>query len=223
LKGLITQESILINQKFLPEYAIPDSINYIFTSQHPDAVFVEDLDRRYFIHEIVGTPESRPFYERCDRWLKGDGPAALFHYFLNLDLKGFNPREHAPMTMAKKIMAVSGKSDAALWCLQLKEDPTNALSPLGEKVAAECHLFSSTLLMRAFNPLNDKRYYTLNSLSREVTRAGFRQVNRGLPIRTKSGLVRLFAVRDVNRWDNASPLEVAAHFNAYFGPDALKF
>jgi hypothetical protein len=151
------------------------------------------------------------------------GAAVLFDYLLKLDLKGFNPREHAPMTKAKQAMMMNGKSDVAMWCVALREDPTNVLKPLGEKPADKCDLYSPTLCLRAYNPDGSHSKVTVNGMSRELVRAGFRQLNGASPIRTKGGLVRLYAIRNYEKWKNASPVEAAKHFDRFFGPDAGRY
>lgn len=213
LKGQITQPFVRINAKFMPEVVLRDCINYGLTSNHPDTIFMEDGDRRYFVHEVVNGPAARSFYEECDRWLHGEGPANLFDYLLKLDLKGFNPREHAPVTTAKQNMIYSGKSDLGVWCVQLREDPAAALRPLGEEVA-KGDLFTPSQLLSAYDPSGNKRV-TANGVARELLRSGFRQVNGGSPVRTRVGVIRLYAIRNPEKWLTASPKEIAAHFEKY--------
>lgn len=222
LKGLITQETIRINTKFVPEYVLPDTANWMFSSNHPDALFIEDGDRRYFIHEIVGNPASREFYEKLDRQLKGDGPAKLFNYLLNLDLGDFNPRAHAPTSEAKSAMVIDAKSDVGMWVVQLREDPTVALRTLGDKPSRECELFSAQQLLRAYDPDGSRRV-TAGGLGRELKRAGFRQLNGG-PIRTGLGVHRLYVVRNEREWAERGHNGAAEHVDKFFqAPPERKF
>jgi hypothetical protein len=231
LKGIITQHMVRINEKYLPEYVTPDCMNHGMTSNHPDSLFMEDEDRRYFVHEVVGPPAEREFYERLHYWLHGEGAvgsyrgigaAALFHHLLKLDLKGFNPREHAPITNAKRNMIINGKSDVGMWCVQLKEDPETTLKPIGVRCSKECDLFAPTLLLRAYDPDSSRRV-TANGLARELVKAGFRQVNGGTPVRTKSGIIRMYAIRNPEKWLAATPKEMATHWEGFFGEGAGKF
>lgn len=231
LKGLITQQTIQINEKYVPQYVLIDHANYLLASNHPDSLFLEDSDRRYFVHEIVGDPAKRAFYEGCHKWLhgagspgsyEGQGASALFDHLLHVDLTGFNPRERAPVTAAKTSMTLDGKSDLGMWCVQLREDPITALRPLGTRSAAGCDLFTPSMLLRAYDPEGSKRV-TSNGVSREMARANFRRVNGGEPIRTSVGVVRLFAVRNPKQWVLASPTAVAAHFETFFGSTTAKY
>lgn len=222
LKGLITQPVVRVNEKFLPEYVIPDHMNYIFGSNHPDALFVEDHDRRYFIHEVVGPPAERAKYEAADKWLHGTGPAHLMEHLLQVDLRDFNPREHAQDTPAKRSMIYNSKSELGAWCVQLREDPASALAPLGDKVAHGCEILSPTNLLRAFDP-ERRTPVTSPGIGRELARAGFRQLNGGSPIRIGTALMRLYAVRNEPKWRFASMKLVNDHYESFFGPNAGRY
>lgn len=216
LKNLITRPDIPINVKYMPEYRIRDCINYLFTSQVPDALFVEDTDRRYFIHEVTGAASTDPkIYDEGDKFLKGEGPAYLFDYLLRLPLGDFNPRGHALLTSSKRNMIVNGKSELGLWALQLKEDPMNALRPLGEEAAKSCEVFTPSLLLHAFDPEGKSRV-TAGGLARELIRSGFRPLNGGVPVRTKMGIIRVYATKNQDYWVKASPKQIAAHYEKFF-------
>jgi hypothetical protein len=228
MKNMITSPEIQVNEKFLPEYVIPDCVNYGFTGQHPDALFLEDNDRRYFVHEVVGPPAKPELYHAMHDWLHGKGHpqgsyfgpggARLFAYLLDMDLTGFNPRAHAPLTKAKQRMIFTGKSDLAMWCVALKEDPGAVLRPLGEKAAAGCDVFTPTQILHAYDPEKINRRLTPNGMARELYKSGFRQCNGVSPIRCKQGLVRLYAIRNHEKWLQASPKELAFHYDKFFNP-----
>lgn len=216
LKGLITQESLRVNAKFMPTYVVPDCCNYYFTSNHPDAFFLEDNDRRYFIHEVDQAPAEQKLYDQYDTWLRGDGPAALFHHLLNVDLEGFHPKAPALVTRSKRAMIMDNKSDIGLWVTHLKEDPATTLRPLGDAMARGADLLTASHLLRAHDPENSGKV-KVNGLARELKRAGFAQANGGNPVRTAtSGQQRLYIMRNHEKWGKASVKELAAHFDSLF-------
>lgn len=229
LKGYITSPSISINVKFLPQYSVRDRINYLFTSNQPDAFFLEDTDRRFFIHEVTCSPATPERYRLYDRWYKGDGASALFHYLLHLDLGDFNPTGSAFETGAKKAMLTDSKSDVGMFCVALKEDPEGVLaqsSVITPRASKECPVFTPEQLLSSYNGgTENPGRVTANGLARELKRAGFRQVNEGSPVRTGAGLKRLYAVRDVEQWASASHSLVAAEWNKFFaqGANAKRF
>jgi hypothetical protein len=216
IKGLITQEIMRVNAKYVPSYEIPDCVNYYLSSNHPDTVFLEDTDRRFFVHEVIGKPHKDfEFYKRIDSWLRGSGPRHLFKYLLDLDLAGFDPHAPALNTTSKQAMIRDNKSDIGVWVMRLREDPDSALNHFNEKVRRECDLFTPTMLLEAYDSNKDTKV-TVNGLSRELKRSSFRQVNDGNPVRTAMGLQRLYAIRNCDKWDRAEPRECAEHFDKFW-------
>lgn len=221
LKGLITQEEIVINAKFIPVYRVPDCVNYYFTSNHPDAFFLEDSDRRFFIHEVIGGPGPRAMYDQYDEWRRSGGPAHLFDYLLRLDLGDFNPKGHALSTRAKEEMMLNAKSDLGVWCRELLEDPVTHLRPLGETMAKKAELLTASQLLRCYDPEGASRV-TANGLGRELKRCGVRQ----LPVvKTSAGTQRLYVVRSAEKWLNGKwdPKKAAEHWEGLFGAGAKRF
>lgn len=222
LKNVITNPFFTINSKFKAEYTIPNRTNFLFFSNHPDAVFLEDGDERYLIHGIHHRkPQDRAFYEKIDKWLHGSGPAHLMDYLLKLSLKGFNPREHAPRTVSKYEMIGNSKTDMGLWVRALEDDPTLALKALGQLPSQGCDLFTSEQLYRAFDPESRKSgRASVIGLSKALEAAGMRSVNGALPVGTASGIHRLRAVRNVMKWEQSSRSEIREHYDQFFGPHA---
>jgi hypothetical protein len=210
LKKMITQKELRINAKYTPSYVVPDCINYFFTSQHPDSFFLEDDDRRFFIHEVLVGPKSEEFYVEYDLWLETGGAEAIFDYLLNLDLGDFNPAAPAYRTAAKERMINTGRSDLASWVRQLLAVPESVLR-VGE-VPIEKDLLTSKELLELYDPLG-RTGTTANGLARELSRAGLRQVQEGRPIRLTDGSqARYYAVRNTEHWLNQhGPSGIVAH------------
>ena len=80
LKTLVTQDEIRVNVKYVPSYTIPDRINYFFNSNHPDAFFLEDTDRRFFINEVLSEKKTQQFYTDYVKLLDNVGSAFLFDW-----------------------------------------------------------------------------------------------------------------------------------------------
>ena len=201
LKKLITQQELRVNMKFVPTYVVPDCINYLFTSNHPDAFFLEDDDRRYFIHETEVGPKDEKFYTDYAKWLNGDGPTALFHYLLNLKLGKFNPAAPAMKTAAKARMIADVKSDLGSWVARMLEDPDGVLV-VGE-ANVESDLFTNRQLLALYDPMT-KTKCTANGMGRELRKAGVLQALNGNPIQGPDGRDRYYIVRNPEKWVGAS-------------------
>lgn len=198
MKSMITQKQLRLNPKYVPSYVVPDHINYYFTSNHPDAFFLEDTDRRFFIHEVKTRPLEQDYYKNYMKWLEQEqGAEHLFWHFLHLDLTGFDPQGHAPSTASKIEMIDTGRSDLGSWVARLREDPDRVLR-LGNK-ELKYTLFTSEELRMIYDPGHETRV-TANGLARELRRAGFSKVYDGMGVLTATnGQQRLWAVRDVER------------------------
>jgi len=201
LKQLITQKEIRINKKFIPSYVLPDRINYMFTSNHPDPFFLEDDDRRFFIHEVTVDPLPEETYQDYALWLDTGGAERVFHYLLSINTEMFNPAGRAIHTDAKARMIQGAKSDIAAWVARLYIDPETTLAVGSLRVRGD--LFTSKELLGIYDAENRTRV-TANGLGRELSRAGFEQVNGGNPVRTPNGLDRYFAVRNRAKWKKAT-------------------
>ena len=164
LKGMITGQRIEVNQKYIPTYEIKDCINYLFTSNHCDVLFLEGKDRRYFVVEIKGEPLPAEWYTTTyDHWYRSErGINALMHHLKTLDLTGFEPFRPAPMTEDKQIMIEDSRSDMSEWI--------HSCWGTGEVRGMHALMTTEELLLRANKP-----NWSKNGLSRALRQEGFRQ------------------------------------------------
>ena len=209
LKKMITQRELRVNAKYIPSYVVPDCINYFFTANHPDSFFLEDDDRRFFIHEVQVLPLPEKFYLDYKKWLDAGGASALFHWFLNLDLKSWNPAAPAFKTAAKERMINNVRSDLAGWVRNLQAVPDHVLK-VGEIVVPK-DLFTNKELLQFYDP-EGRTGCTANGLGRELARAGIQQVCAGKPIRLPDGSQsRYYALRNMEHWLAANSAAVVEH------------
>lgn len=216
LKGFITQQQLRINMKHVPTYVVPDCINYYFTSNHPDAFFMEDTDRRMFIHEVLASKREDDFYNRYDKWYRSDeGAAALFHYLLHLDTGDFNPTHPAPLTRAKELMINDNKSDLARWVVQLRDAPDQVLKIGDAPINGD--LFTNDELLRLYDP-DGRGRVTANGLGRELRRAGLKYAHGGATIATSRGPQRLYIVRNRDVWEDGKKTtkDFSKHYDGRF-------
>lgn len=125
------------------------------------------------------------------------------------------------MTKAKDRMTLASKSDVALWVQGLRESPERTLAPLLDKrVIAEAELFEVHKLLQAYDP-EKKGRVTAVGLGRALSSAGFRQVNDGVPVRVGKDLMRLYAIRNIEKWHKAGLSEIQQHWKKYFGAGSI--
>jgi len=201
LRNLITQHTVVINKKYQPDYTVRDTINYFFTSNHVDAVYMEDDERRFFVHEVLGprlVDLDKPKVVAYDKWLKsGECAKALFYYLLNIDLTGFDPTAPAPDTMAKAAMVEASRSEIESWCFKLREDPDTCLRS-ANNVIYKFSLYRLKDLVEIFAGDNSKKPYEKTMIN-ALRKAGFNKIGNGNSCTTKDGKVNLWAIRDVSQ------------------------
>lgn len=205
LKRMITRKDAVVNIKFMPQYTIPDYVNYAFTSNHPAPLLMEDSDRRYFVHEVTAKkPLSEEFYTKYGEWLKNGGASHLFHWFLQRDIAHFNPNAPARRTMAKGEMTRMAKSDMELWCTELAEDSFSKMFIGREKRTRHTRcLFTTKELMDMYVSEVQPQYTpSLNGFSRALKTAGLNLAYKGNPIQDADQRInnRYWIVRDQDYW-----------------------
>lgn len=216
LKGMITRKELRLNPKYVPSYTVPDCINYYFNSNHPDAFFIEDKDRRYFVLHSAEERLAREFYDAYVKWMEGDGPSALFHHLQQLDFTGFDPAAPAFVTESKKEMIADARGDLATWVRALLDEPEIILGSMPGD------LWTPSELLALYDPSNTRKLSPA-SMGRELKRASAVKPCRGVVVTTKYGSARLVAVRNPAKWKRASNHQVTVHYNNSRGdPSAIK-
>lgn len=213
LKDMITQTVVEINQKHISTYVIPDCLNYLFTSNHPDAFLIDEDDRRMFVHEITVGPLPDEFYAEFTLQLASqvgpDCPGSILNYLLHLNLDGFGAAERAPMTTSKRSMIDASRPDVDSWALMLRDDPDGVLAV--DRVAARADVWTSRDLLAVYDS-DGRTRVTPVRLGMALQKAGFKQVHEGQPVTGKDGkLARFYAIRNADRWLSATPGEITAH------------
>jgi hypothetical protein len=192
LKKLITQPDILVNTKFIQQYTIRDCINYFFTSNHPDAFYLEDTDRRFFIHEFRGAPKSGAWYAEIDKWKLNGGPAALFDYLLHLDLGEFNPKSAPPETKAKIDMRDESRTEVETWVAKLKSNPGEVLLCAGASL--DWTVATTRDLYTLFDP--DDRRRQITAFSHALRRSQLPLYNEGRQVRVNRVTSKIWLLKE---------------------------
>lgn len=214
LMTMITQKEIRLNPKFIPSYSIPDCINYYFTSNDPDALYMDDGDRRFFICETRAGKLT--WHDEYVSWMQSEeGASALWAHLLTLDLGDFDPHAPAPETEGKRSMIDMGKSELGSWVRELRDNSVNMLRNAG--LHGDLHTIKE--LHALYDPGGDKRT-TLNALARELRRAGFDTATNNIVRMPDDSQVMLFAIlnQDVwraNRAQHGSNTKAREHYVAH--------
>lgn len=221
LKKFITQEELRINIKHVQSFVVPDCINYYFTANQPTTFFLEDDDRRFFIHEVVVGPLSEAWYMDYRLWLETEGSQAIFHYLKNeVDVDDFNPAAPAMKTEAKSRMIADVRSDLGAWVAHLLSTPEDLLR-VGN-IELKQDIFTNKELLQLYDPDN-RTGTTANGLGRELRRVGVPLACDGKTVRGPNGVDRYYIIKNRDKWVGAQPAVVAKHLNDHLmGAKAAK-
>lgn len=199
LKTLVTRDKVTINKKHLPTYVLPDCIQYLFTSNDPDALYIDPNERRYFVHQVrAQTPKPPDFYREIDKWSKSkEGQGALLYHLGTLSLEGFDPIAPALRTEDMKAMASLTRTELEQFLIDVTEEPDVVLDRLGGG-----DLVTGHELAMIFDSTGDGRRTSPILVARKLKGFGFDPVHR---VRTKEGRVNLYALRNQEKWKRATP------------------
>lgn len=224
IKSMITNEELRINIKYVPKFSIKSCANFYFTSNSPDAFFVDEKDRRLFIHEILDLPLKDEWYRDVyDKWYKSEeGAAALMYYFLHLDLADFHPMSRPPMTKAKQDMIDNSRSVLANWVYNLREHPERVLKVGGADIKHK--LFNSEELLKIFDPESRSRV-GVRGMGVELKRAKMHRAARGTGCRTVNGQLKLWCIKGAEEYVTMLPADVGKAYDKERENDAkaMKF
>jgi uncharacterized protein DUF5906/uncharacterized protein DUF3854 len=214
LKRMITQRTMTINIKHIPQYEVPDCINYYFTANHADTFYLDDKDRRNAVVEVAGAPLSDAFYREYDAWLWGDGPAHLMQWLLDRKIsKNFNPNARAPDTAAKRRMIRAGKGELTGWISDLLEHPAQYL--VMGKMRHTRDMFTAAELASMYLSKYPNAKVTTVGLGKALSNAGIVQADGGSPIRAPDGTQgRYYILRNVERWKKSDRKKLEAHLKS---------
>lgn len=212
IKNLVTQETITINKKYNPTYDIQDCMNYLLTSNHVDAWYLETDDRRAFVHDIdKDNALTLQDGMRLEKFRKGEGKQHLLHYFAyeHQLSKGFNHRARPPMTEAKANMIDHSLTDIERFLQYVKENPDYALT-IGE-AKIDRDLFTTTQVISLYLNKFPKANVTLTAMGKALNKIFPESDN--MTIRTKyDGTKKVRALRNVEKWKHADHEEKRKHF-----------
>ena len=214
IKNLITQETISINKKYSPSYDIPDCMNYLLTSNHVDAWYLEPDDRRAFVHDIKkenGLSLTEGI--ALENFRKGKGKAHLLHYFINEHKisKGFDHRSRPPMTMAKETMIDMSRTDVERFINDVKLSPDSTLQTLsGIKIVGD--LFTTSYIIKIYENLHPKEIVTGTAIGKALVR--ILTNSETYVVGTLQGSKRLRPLRNIEKWNKATHQERQEHYDA---------
>jgi hypothetical protein len=205
IKTMITREKIEVNIKNIPQYTVNDCINYYFTAQHPDCFYLEEGDRRYFIHEVkTFRPLPQEFYREYDAWRRSAAgkSALMWHLLYAVDTSDFDPMAAPPVTSDKLAMIADTGTELELWLRDMRDNPNLFCAKFGDSDLVT--LNEVTVLYEAEG--NPKPSSVL--VGRKLKVAGIpllQPKDLSTPqVTVNNKLTRFYALRNAQKWAKAT-------------------
>ena len=213
IKNLITRPDITINKKFQPEYDVPDCINYIFTSNHPDALNIEPDDRRFFVYRIkYGKGISLAQGKTLEKFRLGKGKSHLLHYFINeyQVSKGFDHRARPPMTQAKLDLIDHSLTDIERFLTSIATNPDTVLTTVsGEPLKGD--LYTASDMVKFYEMKHPKVRCTETAMGKALNKI-FNHSEK-MPTGTLTGQQNLRALRNIEKWRSSTRSDRQQHYD----------
>lgn len=189
MKPLITQATTRINEKNVKPYFTPNLANIVMFSNHENAAYIEDKDRRHFVIICKEAPRDEAYYDTLYEYIEGDGIAGFAWFLQNRDLSSFNPKANAPDTEHKDTVRNATKAGWEAW---LEDAWQSDAAPFDRRVVNVREVLSAAVDAKA------PRMNT-QQITQFLRKKGGGDLDR---VRLTGGArVRLWATRDFDKYD----------------------
>ena len=122
LKPYISAQAtrLAVNEKNVRQYFVPNNQNWVVTSNHDNAIALDDDDRRFWVHQVlIDEPPGDNYFSKFHSWLRAGGAEKVFGWLKQRDINAFNPMAKPPMTAAKRAMLDLSQPKPVRWLREL--------------------------------------------------------------------------------------------------------
>lgn len=209
LKPLITQPTVDINEKFIRRYTIQNMANFLFFSNHENAAYIEDEDRRYFVVICRQKPRTLEYFNALNDYIDSPAFSGFAHFLKTRDLSHFSPYAPAPWTEDKLTVQQATKGAVEAWLDDAYESGARPFTG---------HIINLRDALGVISDAPGAPKVTLPLLSAFLKRKGAKDLG---PQRVVNGQppVRVWAIRDAEAVE-ALPIEAKRRLyeRPIFGP-----
>lgn len=185
MKPIITQPVVRINEKNQKPYFTPNRANVAMFSNHENAAYIEDGDRRHLVIICKSKPHVPEYYDALYEYIEGDGIAGFAWFLKHRDLSNFNPKANAPHTEYKDTVRAATKAG---WEAFLQDAWDSNASPFDRDVV------SLREALAAFGEMKGSPRLTVQQIGQFLKKVGGGDL--GKPRVSGGKQVRVWAVRD---------------------------
>jgi len=225
-KSMVTRKTNTVNIKYGVKYEQRNLVRQILTSNHCDAVFATDDERRFFGVESKAPEMTAEEIARMLRWRNAEnGPAHLLYYFLKRKIgDGFNATSPAPKTVDFYEIVEANRSPLETFVKSILDDPYGELvkDPYSQaKGAARVENRDVYSIKELLGFMKDAQTHSEKALGNAFrnTRRTARPNNKDGQVRLRDRSVspRLWAITNIDFWKKASPRQWAHEYGRAHG------
>lgn len=114
-------DTVTIERKFEQPYEVPNTVNFVFFSNHSDALNLSADDRRFFVIHSYAEPKGSDYYEALNKefYERDHGWAKVFQWLKQRDISAFSPDARPRFNEAKARMI---EDAAPYYCLWMRDE-----------------------------------------------------------------------------------------------------
>jgi hypothetical protein len=113
LKSIITETIVDVNEKYLKPYTIKNWIHVLACSNTKRALYLDDVDRRWFLPLVTERLLDEGYWTGLHKWLREDGLGIILHHLMDLAKDPayiIGTGEHAPASATKEEVIEESRS-----------------------------------------------------------------------------------------------------------------
>jgi hypothetical protein len=222
LKNLATSETIEINIKNKPHYSIRDVVNYLTTSNYPDALYMTNKSRRFLVLHVTEARLEERFTEELHEWKLDTAGSELLYYGLRYRIaESFKPRRPAPWSADNAEMAAESASALERYCQQIvgTDRCPSSSAVEGVSVYATQDLFTGSDIAALYN-MDHREHANSVSAGRALAKAGAKPLGKQGRIKVNGTPERIYATGDFEHYQRVSAENPAQIADAYLSQRA---
>jgi len=209
LKPIITASFGTINIKYGKKEQRDIYCNVMATSNHVNALKVDENDRRWWVIHSKVKPRSPEYYAELFKWLETEGPAHFLYFLTHLNISTFNHAAPPPVTRAKQEMIEESRSEIETCIRDAVEFKTGPLA--FDIVSTEI----ASIYVRnqlGLDKLNWGSQKQIGFILRQFCTESLPQNQYVVNLGSVKKRLRLILIRNPERWCKTSSEQIVEHY-----------
>jgi hypothetical protein len=109
IKDMISDDTVVINEKYVPAREARNLANFIFLSNLDSPLLMEPDDRRIFYVDSPAAPREPEYYQQFQAWWP-QSLGVVRHWLDQVDLSEFDPRARPPQTQSHALLGAKSRN-----------------------------------------------------------------------------------------------------------------